>query len=119
MSNFVLDHSMVPPGGCFYYVQSETKARIEAGDYDSWMRAIEQHRIANKLELENLWKLHVEEWLCHDLKTKGKDWCRINGLGDVIAYGLHPIAHFVDQRFGTNLATCKSCSNRRHQLNKL
>lgn len=117
MAHFVLDHTIVPPGGCFYYVQAETGARLEAGDYNSLIDAIEKHRKANGLEIEPLWKLHVEEWLCHDLKTRGIDWCRINGVGDVIAYGLRPLAHFSDQYLGTNLANCKGCHNRQQQLN--
>ena len=119
MAKFVLDHSMVPPGGFFYYVQPETGARIEAQDYNSWVETIERHRVANGIALEPLWKLHIEEWLCHDLHTKGKDWCRINGTGDVIAYGLRPLAHLADQYLGTHLATCKGCHQRQQQLNKL
>lgn len=119
MASFVLDHFMVPPGGSFYYVQSETGARIEGFDYASWVEAIEKHRIANNLEIEPLWKLHVEEWLCHDLKTKGKDWCRVNGVGDIVAYKLRPLVHLSDQYLGTNLATCRSCRNRQQQMNQL
>lgn len=118
MASFVLDTSQVPPGGQFYYVQPETGCRLEAGDYNSWMEAIAKHRNGNGIELEPLWKLHVEEWLCHDLHSKGMDWCRINGKGDVVAYGLRPIAHLADQYLGTHLATCKSCHNRQQTWNK-
>lgn len=118
MAAFVLDHSTVPPGGVFYYVQQETGARIEGYNYESWMESIQKHREANGLELENLWKLHVEEWMCHDFKMRGIDWCRISGIGDVIAYGLRPLAHAADQYLGTNLASCSGCSNRQKQLNK-
>lgn len=119
MAKFVLDHSTVPPGGSFYYVQPETGARIEAGDCETWFVAIEKHRQGNGIELEHLWRLHVEEWLCHDLKERGIDWCRIQGTGDVIAYGLRPIAHFADQYLGTHLALCRGCANRQQQLNRL
>ena len=114
---FVLDHSIVPPGGCFYYVQPETKARIEGYTYESWMESIRKHREGNGIELEPLWKLHVEEWMCHDFKARGIDWCRIKGAGDVLAYGLRPLAHAADQYLGTNLATCKGCSNTKHRMN--
>jgi hypothetical protein len=119
MSAFVLDHFMVPPGGAFYYVQPETGCRIEAGDYQTWMETIAKHRAANGIEFEPLWKLHVEEWLCHDLHTKGKQWCRVQGLGDIIAHGLRPIAHAADQYLGTNLANCNGCSNRQRTMNKI
>ena len=118
MSNFVLNHTEVPPGGSFYYVQPETNARIEGTNYEAWMSSIEKHRIGNRIELEPMWKLHVEEWLCHDLKSKGIDWCRIVGTGDIVAWGLRPIAHLADQYLGTHLATCKTCSKRQDYLNK-
>ncbi len=119
MARFLLDHTVVPPGGNFYYVQPETGARIEAGDVNTLFNAIERHRKANAIELELNWRLHVEEWLCHDLKTKGIDWCRVNGAGDIIAYGLRPLAHVADQYLGTHLASCKGCHQRQHYLNKL
>jgi hypothetical protein len=118
MSKFILSHSEVPPGGMFYYVQPETNCRIEGGDYDSWINAVELHRKANQIELEPLWKLHVEEWLCHNLHAQGKPWCRIQGLGDVIAYGLKPITYLADQYLGTNISSCKGCANRQQQWNK-
>ena len=119
MAKFLLDHTVVPPGGNFYYVQPESGARIEAPNVNDWFTAIEKHRTANGYELEPLWRLHIEEWLCHDLKTRGIDWCRIQGTGDIVAYGLRPLVHAADQYLGTNLANCKGCSGRQHFLNKL
>lgn len=118
MASFVLDHFTVPPGGCFYYVEPKTGARIEGGDYAAWTDAIEKHRKANGIELEPMWKLHIEEWLCYDLASKGKDWCRINGAGDMIAYGLRPLAHLSDQYLGTKLASCGGCAQRQQSMNK-
>lgn len=119
MASFVLDHYTVPPGGVFYYIQSGTGSRIEGGDYVAWMEAIEKHRIANGIPLEPMWKFNVETWLCQDLASKGKDWCRINGVGDAVAYLARPIAHAVDHVLGTNLANCGGCARRQQQLNKL
>lgn len=43
---------------------------------------------------------------------------RIEGLGDLVHLAISPIAKAIDYVAGTNLSTCKSCSERRRELNQ-
>lgn len=44
---------------------------------------------------------------------------RFKGLGDRIRDALKPIVKRIDRTFGTHLATCKACDQRRLKLNRL
>ena len=43
---------------------------------------------------------------------------RLQGMGDIVAAVAQPVARAIDGAFGTDLANCSGCKDRREWLNK-
>ncbi len=68
-------------------------------------------------------KASVEAGDCYEIESE--EYFRlikkhsVGGLGDAVHAVANPIAKAIDSVFGTNLASCQGCADRRDALNKL